>query len=213
MTWNWNPVQWKRSTKLLLGIATIWPIIYMGLFFVLIFGGIFLGAMFSEPARGNTTSLDLIQLERKIQAGEISELRIGSSEIQAVDRTGRAFRTDVNNESTREEIIRQARELDANGNARVAKIDENNSQPPVSPVLPVGVIGLFALHIMTMFLMFGLMPVYIILPLKNDRLDQSMRIVWVVLACTFGLLANPVYWYLYVWRRPSADHSMAVEAA
>jgi len=91
----------------LLGIATIWPIIYMVLFFVLIFGGIFLSAMFAEPARGNTTTLDLIQLERKIQAGEISELRIGSFEIQAIDRAGRAFQTDVNNESTREEIIRR----------------------------------------------------------------------------------------------------------
>ena len=213
MTWNWDPSRWKRSTKLLLGIATIWPIIYMVLFFVLIFGGIFLSAMLAEPARGNTTTLDLIQLERKIQAGEISELRIGSFEIQAIDRAGRAFQTDVNNESTREEIIRQARELDANGNARVAKIDENTAEPRVNSIFPVGFIGLFALHIMTMFLLFGLMPVYIILPLKNDRLDQSMRIVWVVLACTFGLLADPVYWYLYVWRRPSGDNSMAVEAA
>lgn len=213
MTWNWDPARWKKSTKLLLGIATIWPIVYMGMFFVLIFGGMFLSAMFAEPARSNTTTLDLIQLERKIQAGEISELRIGTSEIEAIDRSGRPFHTDFNNDSTREEIIRQARELDANGNARVAKIDENTSEPRVNSILPVGFIGLFALHMMTMLLLFGLMPLYIILALKNERVDQSMRIVWVVLACTMGMLADPVYWYLYVWRRPSSDNSMSVQAA
>lgn len=213
MTWNWDPARWKKSTKLLLGIATIWPIVYMGMFFVLIFGGMFLSAMFAEPARSNTTTLDLIQLERKIQAGEISELRIGTSEIEAIDRSGRPFHTDFNNDSTREEIIRQARELDANGNERVAKIDENTSEPRVNSILPVGFIGLFALHMMTMLLLFGLMPLYIILALKNERVDQSMRIVWVVLACTMGMLADPVYWYLYVWRRPSSDNSMSVQAA
>jgi hypothetical protein len=52
--------------------------------------------------------------------------------------------------------------------------------------------------------MFVLMPLYIILAIKNERLDQTMRIVWVVLACTVGMFADPVYWYLYVWRTPAA---------
>ena len=127
MNWNWDSTSWRKRNKILLGVATIWPVIYMGLFFVLIFGGFFLGIMFSEPGERNTTRLDQIQLEKKIQAGEIVELRIRSSEFEAIDRSGQSFRTDVENESTREEIIRQAQELGPNQSSRVRKIDENSS--------------------------------------------------------------------------------------
>ncbi len=196
---SWDPATWKQSVRLLLGAATIWPIIYMGLFFVFVFSGLFFGVMFADPARHSTT-LDLIQLEKKIQGGEISELRIRSTEIEAIDINGRSFETDVSNESTREEIVRQARQLDANQRPRVAKIDQNASEPRVSPMFPVGFFAIFFLHMITILLMFALMPFYIILAIKNERLDQTMRIVWVVLACTIGMLSDPVYWYLYVWR-------------
>jgi len=176
----------------------------MGIFFVFIFGGLFLGTMFSEPTRRDTTRLDLIQLEKKIQAGEIRELRIRSTEIEAIDRDGRSFETAVDNESTREEIIRQARHLGTNQSPRVEKIDENASEPRVNPIFPIGFVMIFLLHMLTILLMFALMPLYIIFPLKNERLDQTMRIVWVILACTVGMFADPVYWYLYVWRTPAA---------
>jgi ATP-dependent Zn protease len=206
VTWNWDSSQWKKSTRLLLGVATIWPIIYMGLFFVVVFGGIFLGAMFAEPAGRNTTRLDLIQLEKKIQAGEISRLRLTGSTIEATDHNGRAFETNVDNESTREEIIRQARQTDANGQPRVQNVEEKRLEPSVNPIFPVGFFAFFAVHMITMFLLFALMPLYIILAIKNERLDQTMRIVWVVLACTVGMVADPIYWYLYVWRKPSGDN-------
>ena len=177
----------------------------MGIFFVFIFGGIFLGTMFSEPTRRDTTRLDLIQLEKKIQAGDIRELKIRSTEIEAIDRDGRSFETAVDNESTREEIIRQARQLGEDRRPRVDKIDENTSEPQVNPILPIGFIMIFLLHMLTILLMFALMPLYIIFPLKNERLDQTMRIVWVILACTVGMLSDPVYWYLYVWRTPAAN--------
>ena len=185
-------------------MATIWPIIYIGLFFVFIFGGLFLGTMFAEPAQRDTTRLDLIQLEKKIQAGEIRELRIRSTEIEAIDRNGRSFETDVSNESTREEIVRQARQVDANQRPRVDKIDESSSEPRINAIFPIGFLAFFLLHMITILLLFALMPLYIILPIKNERLDQTMRIVWVVLACTVGIFADPVYWYLYVWRRPAS---------
>jgi hypothetical protein len=176
----------------------------MGLFFILIFGGLFLGTMFSEPTRPEAMRLDLIQLEKKIQAGEIRELRIRSTEIEAIDRDGRSFETSVENEATREEIIRQARQLGTDQKPRVDKIDENTSRPAISPIFPVGFMMILLLHLITILLMFVLMPLYIILAIKNERLDQTMRIVWVVLACTVGMFADPVYWYLYVWRTPAA---------
>jgi hypothetical protein len=39
----------KRSTKIWLGIATIWPIVYMLLFFVVIFSVVIVGALNPGP--------------------------------------------------------------------------------------------------------------------------------------------------------------------
>ena len=126
MTWNWDPRTWKTSTRVLLGLITIWPIIYIALFVGLIFSGVFLAAIFSD--RDNSVQIDLIQLERKIQSGEIRELRITSTSLTATDKNGRQFRTDVSNESTREEIIRQARTVGPDNRPLVEKIEESNSK-------------------------------------------------------------------------------------
>jgi len=48
--------------------------------------------------------------------------------------------------------------------------------------------------------MIGLMPLYIILAVKNEYIDQTMKIMWAVLICMVGIFAMPVYWYLYIWR-------------
>lgn len=208
MTWTWEPTTWKKPAKLSLGLLTIWPILYIPFFVLLIFSGMFLGVLFDEPSR-QSSRLDLIQLERKIQNGEIKELKVFSREIRATDRYGRHFETTVDNETTREEIIRQARELDSNQRPRVETIEENSSEPKVNPIFPAGFILIFVLHMFTILLSFLLMPLYIILAVKNERLDQTMRIVWVVLACTVGMVSNAVYWYLYIWRRPDETASGA----
>ena len=199
MNWNWDSRSWRTSTKLLLGLATLWPIIYIGLFMVLIFSGLLFGALLSQRAGPARTDLDLIQLEKKIQNGEIKELRITANEIEAIDRNGRSFETHVNNESTRAEIIRQAQQFDSNHNPRVPKIDENTSEGPVNPIFPIGFALFFLVHMLTILLMFVLMPLYIILAVKDERHDQTTRIIWIVLVATMGMLVNPVYWYLYVW--------------
>jgi len=163
VNWNWDPRRWKTSTKLLLGLATVWPIIYMGLFMVLIFSGILFGALLNQRAGPERTDLDLIQLEKKIHNGEITELRIKADEIEAIDRDGRSFVTTVNNRSTRDEIIRQGKELDSNKYQRVSKIEENSSQGPVNPIFPIGLVIFFLCHLLTILLMIVLMPLYIIL--------------------------------------------------
>lgn len=209
MNWNWAPHTWKTSTRILLGLITIWPVIYIGLFMVLIFSGFLLATLMGEDKKETRYDLDLIQLERKIQHGEIEELRITASEIESIDRNGRHFVTDVTNESTREDIIRQARALDPNARPRVNKIDENSSQSRINRILPAGFVLFFLLHMITILLTFLLMPLYIVFAVKNDRHDQTMRIVWVVLMATIGMLAMPVYWYLYVWRKPQSGDSVA----
>ena len=204
MTWNWNARTWKTGTKLLLGFVTVWPVVYMVLFVVLIFSGILLASIFGERGQADSTDLDLIQLERKIQDGQVGELRISSTQIEAIDRNGRHFTTYVSNESTREEIIRQARATDSNGNPRVAKVEENSSEHPAERLLPFGFGLFFMVHLLTILLTFALMPLYIILAVKSPEHDQTMRIVWAVLVATMGMLVMPVYWYLYVWRKPAS---------
>jgi hypothetical protein len=204
LNWNWEPRTWKTSIKLLLGLVTIWPILYIGLFIVLIFGGFFFSVLMSEQAERPRSRLDLIQLERKIQNSEIVELKISATEIEAIDRNGRHFVTDVSNESTRAEIIRLAREFDSNHNPRVSKIDENSSEPPINRALPFGFAVFMVMHLTTIMLTFVLMPLYIIMAVKDASHDQTMRIVWIVLMATTGILVMPVYWYLYVWRKPTS---------
>jgi hypothetical protein len=200
MNWNWEPSRWKKSTKVLLAIATVWPPIYMVLFFLVIFSFVLMTPFADGRANRNSKDIDVIQLDRKIRNGEIKELTVTPSELVAIDRVSNLeYRTYISSESTREEIIKEAREQDANGRPRVDKIEEKNNEAP-SALLGIGFVGLFAAHTITILLMMGLMPFYIILAVKSDRLDQTMRIVWVVLICMLGMFAMPVYWYLYVWR-------------
>jgi len=199
VNWNWDPRTWRTATRLLLGLVTIWPIIYIGLFIGVIFSGIMFGVLsHREP---DHTDLDLIQLEKKLQDGDIKELRIKSGEIIAIDRNGRSFETSHVSESTRDEIIRQAQQLDSDHRPRVERIEENSSRPGAERLLPFGFMLLFVMHFLTIVLMFGLMPLYIVLALHDQRHDQNARIIWIILVATLGIVANPVYWYLYIWRK------------
>ena len=206
MNWNLEAHRWKRFTKILLGIATIWPIIYMVVFMV----GIFSMVLFipsEDRSNRNTENIDLIQLERKIDRGELKELRFTSREVIAVDRvSGREYRVDLTNPSTRSELLAKAQEHDANGNPRVARIEEDTVET-LSPAFPIAIVAVFGAHLFTILLMLGLMPLYVILAVKSSCLDETMRIIWVVLLLTLGFLAMPVYWYLYIWREPPVSSS------
>jgi hypothetical protein len=170
----------------------------MGLFFVGIFS-LFLWAPFQQNRSASCGNIDLLQLDRKIKNGEIKQLTVRPREILALDRASSCeYQIFVANEATQQEILNEAREI-VNGRQRVDKVAEETSRPRVG-LLPVGFAALFGVHMMTILLMVGLMPLYIILAVKDDRLDQTMRIVWIVLFCTMGLLAMPVYWYLNIWR-------------
>jgi hypothetical protein len=201
MNWNWEPSRWKKSTKVLLALATVWPPVYMVLFFLAIFSFILMIPNTDDDrANRNAKDIEVIQLDRKIRNGEIKELTIKGDVITTVDRASNVeYRTHVSSESTKEEILKDARELDATGRPRIEKIEEKDTQPP-GELVGIGFAGLFAAHLITIVLIMGLMPLYIILAVKSERLDQTMRIVWVVLICMLAFFAMPVYWYLYIWR-------------
>ena len=200
---NWDSSQWKKSSKILLGVATIWPLIYMFLFMGSIFSMFLLLPLAANRSEASCGILEVLQVDRKIRDGQIKELIVRHDEIIATDRVGTcSYRVTVLDNDTRQELLNDAKEV-VNGHPRVEKIDDQSSEPEAGPIfIPIGFGVLMIAHLSTMLLMMGLMPLYIILAVKNEQLDQTMRIVWVVLACTMGMFSNIVYWYLYIWRKP-----------
>jgi hypothetical protein len=61
---------------------------------------------------------------------------------------------------------------------------------------------LFPVHCLTMLVTFALMAVYIIHAVRNDRLTQEMRIVWLIILFMGNMFAFPVYWWFHL--RPGA---------
>ena len=190
----------KKSTKILLGLATIWPVVYMLLFFLAIFSVLFL-SLSQERSNRNSQNIDLVQLDQKIENGELRSLRIRGSEITAIDRLNdQEYTVQVGNDRAKAEIIRQAREIDSGGKQRVDKIEE---EPRRTTPIPIGFIVLFVVHMFTILLILALMAFYIIQVVRTDRLDQTMKIIWTILICMVAMVAMPVYWYLYIWREPA----------
>lgn len=74
----------------------------------------------------------------------------------------------------------------------------------LGPMFGGGFVLIFIIHFFTILLSLALTIFYIIHAVKNTRLDPNMRIVWIVLFFFGGMIAEPVYWYLEIWReKPS----------
>ena len=88
--WNWDSSQWKKSSKVLLGIATIWPLIYMFLFIGSILS-MFLFLPFAENrAKNSCGKLDVLQLDRKIKDGQeglFDEIELATRQLVKRQRT------------------------------------------------------------------------------------------------------------------------------
>jgi hypothetical protein len=122
----------KKSTKVLLGIASIWPVAYIGLFVL----SIILIFAFAAATEGGGPSPE--------------------------------------------------------------------PGGPVALLLPFGFMAFFALHLLTIADITALKIYYIIHAVKNQQLDQNMRIMWILLFVFATLIAEPIFWYLYIWREPKA---------
>jgi hypothetical protein len=79
--------------------------------------------------------------------------------------------------------------------------------PGFSGLVPAAFVGFLALHMLTIFGSFALTVFYIIRVFKTERLDQNLKIAWMLLLFFAGMLAQPVFWYLYIWRETPASQS------
>lgn len=209
MKWSWEPRLWKRSTKLLLGFATAWPYVYV----ILFIGGVLAITLFLTPKRGAGSCGDISpgSLEYKIRNRELKELVVTPTEILSRNRAGTCqYRTWLPNENSQKEILRKARELDADGVPFVTQISEE-APPNASPIAVTGFVAVFALHMLTVVMVLGLIAIYIVLAIKNQQMDQTTKIGWVVGMCLVNMIAMPAYWYLYVWRQPSTPKTSATQ--
>ena len=201
---NWDPTTWKRSQKLLLGVATIWPLIYIFLFMVIVVSLTTFFTLRDQRWSRNSESIDLIQLQQKIRNNELSRMTVTPNEIVAWDRACQCeYHTSVSSGASRAEILRLAAEVDQNGKPHVPRVEEETSTPAVSTLFPVGIVVLFACHFFTILMMMALLVLYILLAVKREQFDQTTRIVWIIMLCFMSIYVMPVYWYLYVWRGSS----------
>jgi hypothetical protein len=61
---------------------------------------------------------------------------------------------------------------------------------------------LIVVHTLMIFFMVGLLVVYFFHVLRNEHLENTMKMLWLIVLFMFNWMAMPVYFYLYVWCDP-----------
>lgn len=64
---------------------------------------------------------------------------------------------------------------------------------------------IFPLHCGTMLIILASTGIYIFHAYKTDRIADDKRVLWVIILFLGNMVAFPVYWYLYLWRRPREE--------
>src|SRR3989338_7739241 len=59
---------------------------------------------------------------------------------------------------------------------------------------------IFALHLLTMFLIFAFLIVYIRNVFKNNSVPSEKKALWAVVLFLGNMIAMPIYFYLYIWK-------------
>jgi len=66
---------------------------------------------------------------------------------------------------------------------------------------------LIVLHVLTILLIWAMIIFNIIHVLRTIKPPNELRIVWVILLLLGNMIANPVYWYLHIWREPKLEEA------
>ncbi len=61
----------------------------------------------------------------------------------------------------------------------------------------------FSMHIGVMVLNIALIIIYLVIAYRSQAVPNDKRSFWAVVIFMANMLAFPVFWYLYVWRRQS----------
>jgi cell division protease FtsH len=106
------------------------------IFWLLIIAGAVLIYKLVNPGSKNTANIDLVELDKKIQAGELKQLTIKATETVAIDRnTNTEYHVQLTNEPAKNDLLKEAKE-EVNGKRRVDKVeDESGSSSYLWPAL------------------------------------------------------------------------------
>jgi TM2 domain-containing membrane protein YozV len=55
----------------------------------------------------------------------------------------------------------------------------------------------------------GLLIIYLIHAAKNNSLNTTERLVWILIFVFAGIIGFPIYWYLQIWKTPAATNYTA----
>ena len=64
---------------------------------------------------------------------------------------------------------------------------------------------IFPLHLLTMLELWGLLLIYILYLFRTDRVARDKKALWAVVLLLGNMVAMPVFWHLYIWRRPDRE--------
>jgi hypothetical protein len=77
-------------------------------------------------------------------------------------------------------------------------------QPP--DAFPLIFLIILPIHLLTVFGALALKIFYIVNVFRNPKVEKDKQLMWVLLLMLAGLVAEPVYWYLYIWSdKPQAS--------
>ncbi len=74
----------------------------------------------------------------------------------------------------------------------------------VSPGAPPDAFLLiFPLHLLTMLDVLVVQVIYVVYLFRTGRVPQDKKALWAAVLILGNMIAMPVFWYLYLWRRPN----------
>ncbi len=64
---------------------------------------------------------------------------------------------------------------------------------------PLAFVGLFAAHGCTMVVMLALVVFYAVDVFRSPHVPERQRVLWLLVLLLGGIVAMPIYWWLYLW--------------
>lgn len=93
----------------------------------------------------------------------------------------------------------------------VVSFDPENFQEDNPALVFTQMVPLMVVALLMGISALGLMIFYIIHVAKNEEVDSTERIVWIVVFIFAGIIGMPVYWYLRIWPSPPLTTEQKVE--
>ncbi|HJT65287.1 MAG TPA: ATP-dependent zinc metalloprotease FtsH [Pyrinomonadaceae bacterium] len=103
-------------------------------FWLLIIAGALLLYKLVNPRGTTYQPVDLVQLYRMMDSGNLKQITVKQSETVATDKNNQEYRATLANETAKADVIKYAKEV-VNGNPRVAKVEEEGSASFIWPML------------------------------------------------------------------------------